>query len=563
MRTVRVLGASLQGAQAELVTVEARFDGATKERTEVVLTGLPDPVIRESKGRLVCALEANGLHLPHGRLYLNLVPAGRRKSGESLDLPLLLAAACACGHFEPKALRGRLFLGELGIDGALHASPGGLAAALAAAQHGVSEVIAATVTAQEAAWAPGVTARAAQHVEQVLGHLVSPQRQLPPLTPSEAPAAPPAPLSLDEVRGQATAKFALAVAAAGGHGLLFLGAPGAGKSMLARRFATLLPEPTLEERLEITRVLSAAGRWPGGLARSRPFRAPHHTVSYAGLVGGGAPPAPGEITLAHCGVLFLDELPEFRREVLEALRQPLEEGVVRISRAGRQLELEARFQLLAAMNPCPCGYLGHPRTPCACPPTAVQRYRRRISGPLLDRIDLRIELAPPTLDELAPRSAHGARGEASNRSTHSTSATANSSTNGPTSSSTNSSTEPTPQPSTQQSTGRTSVPSPPQSTNGTSAAELAARVAAARARAHARQGAARNADLDAAQLDVHAPVSARLRPLLERAQRQRGLSARAVQSLRRVARTLADLDGADELTSEHLARALALRAALP
>ncbi len=536
-----MLGASLQGAQAELVTVEARFDGATKDRTEVVLTGLPDPVIRESKGRLVCALEANGLHLPHGRLYLNLVPAGRRKSGESLDLPLLLAAACACGHFEPKALRGRLFLGELGIDGALHASPGGLAAALAAARHGVSEVIAATVTAQEAAWAPGVTARAAQHVEQVLGHLVSPQRQLPPLTPSEAPAAPPAPLSLDEVRGQATAKFALAVAAAGGHGLLFLGAPGAGKSMLARRFGTLLPEPTLEERLEITRVLSAAGRWPGGLARSRPFRAPHHTVSYAGLVGGGAPPSPGEITLAHCGVLFLDELPEFRREVLEALRQPLEEGVVRISRAGRQLELEAHFQLLAAMNPCPCGYLGHPRTPCACPPTAVQRYRRRISGPLLDRIDLRIELAPPTLDELAPRSA------ASSRSTNATGAPASGST------------QPTPQHSGVQAT----VQSPAPSTNGTSAAELAARVAAARARAHARQGAARNADLDAAQLDVHAPVSARLRPLLERAQRQRGLSARAVQSLRRVARTLADLDGADEPTSEHLARALALRAALP
>jgi len=551
VRTVRVLGASLQGAQAELVTVEARFDGATKERTEVVLTGLPDPVIRESKGRLVCALEANGLHLPHGRLYLNLVPAGRRKSGESLDLPLLLAAAAACGHFDAKSLRGRLFLGELGIDGALHASPGGLAAALAASRHGVSEVIAATVTAQEAAWAPGVTARAAQHVEQVLGHLVSTQRQLPALTPCEAPAAPPTLLSLDDVRGQATAKFALAVAAAGGHGLLFLGAPGAGKSMLARRFATLLPEPSLDERLEITRVLSAAGRWPGGLARSRPFRAPHHTVSYAGLIGGGAPPSPGEITLAHCGVLFLDELPEFRREVLEALRQPLEEGAIRISRAGRQLELEARFQLLAAMNPCPCGYLGHPRTPCACPPTAVQRYRRRISGPLLDRIDLRIELAPPTLDELAPRSVREARCEASNRDTLSKSA--------PTSATTNSST----QPATQHSTPQATLPPPAHSTNGTSAAELAARVAAARARAHARQGAARNADLDAAQLDAYAPVSARLRPLLDRAQRQRGLSARAVQSLRRVARTLADLDGAEELTSEHLARALALRAALP
>lgn len=518
MKTVRVLGACLAGAQAELVTVEARFDAASKDRTEVVLTGLPDPVIRESKGRLVCALEANGLHLPHGRLYLNLVPAARRKSGESLDLPLLLGAAAACGHFEARALRGRLFLGELGIDGALHASPGGLAAALAASRAGVQEVVAPAVTAHEAAWAPGVTAHAAAHVEEVLAHLTSPSRRLAALTPSDAQQDASGTLSLDDVRGQAAAKFALAVAAAGGHGLLFIGAPGAGKSMLARRFATLLPPPELDERLEITRVLSAAGRWPGGLARTRPFRAPHHTVSYAGMVGGGSPPQPGEITLAHCGVLFLDELPEFRREVLEALRQPLESGSILLSRAGRQLELDARFQLVAAMNPCPCGYLGHPRTPCSCPPTAVQRYRQRISGPLLDRIDLRLELSAPTLDELS---------------------------------------------------GPSSKP-----TGGVSAAELAASVARARAvsaarqsarqgaRQEARQGARRNVELTAEELDQHATLDAPLRSLLTRAQRQRGLSARAVQSLRRVARTLADLAGAERVAAAHLAQALALRSPL-
>ncbi len=506
VKTVRVLGACLAGAQAELVTVEARFDAAPKERTEVVLTGLPDPVIRESKGRLVCALEANGLHLPHGRLYLNLVPAARRKSGESLDLPLLLGAAAACGHFEARALRGRLFLGELGIDGALHASPGGLAAALAASRAGVHEVVAPAITAHEAAWAPGVTAHAATHVDEVLAHLTSPSRRIAALSPTDAQREPESTTSLDEVRGQAAAKFALSVAAAGGHGVLFIGAPGAGKSMLARRFGTLLAPPALEERLEITRVLSAAGRWPGGLARARPFRAPHHTVSYAGMVGGGSPPAPGEITLAHCGVLFLDELPEFRREVLEALRQPLESGSILISRAGRQLELEARFQLLAAMNPCPCGYLGHPRTPCTCPPTAVQRYRQRISGPLLDRIDLRLELSAPTLDEL---------------------------------------------------TGLSARPS-----GGVSAAELSAAVARARELSTARQGARRNVDLGADELDRHAPLDAALRSLLARAQRQRGLSARAVQSLRRVARTLADLDGAERVGAAHLAQALALRSSL-
>lgn len=514
-----MLGACLFGAQAELVTVEARFDGAAKDRTEVVLTGLPDPVIRESKGRLVCVLEANGLHLPRGRLFLNLVPAARRKSGESLDLPLLLGAAAACGHFESRALESKLFLGELGIDGALHASPGGLAAALAASRAGVSEVIAPTATAREAAWAPGVAAYAAQHVEQVLGHLVSSSRRLTALTPSDAERAPDPTHSIDEVRGQSAAKLALAVAAAGGHGVLFVGAPGAGKSMLARRFASLLPQPALEERLEITRVLSAAGRWPGGLARARPFRAPHHTISYAGMVGGGSPPAPGEITLAHCGVLFLDELPEFRREVLEALRQPLESGSILISRAGRQLELEARFQLLAAMNPCPCGYLGHPRTPCSCPPTAVQRYRRRISGPLLDRIDLRLELSPPTLDELTA-TAHpaGAPSVAANAST---------------------------------------IPAP-----GVSAAELAQRVARAREVAHARQGQRRNVDLDASELDRFAPIDGALRQLLARAQRQRGLSARAIQALRRVARTVADLEGVAAVGSPHFAQALALRASL-
>ncbi|HVS19410.1 MAG TPA: ATP-binding protein, partial [Planctomycetota bacterium] len=313
VRRVRVLGACLTGTQAELVTVEARFEAILGERSEVTITGLPDAVIREGKGRLVSALEANGLSLPPGHLRLNLVPAARRKAGETLDLPLVLGAAAACGHLDARCLRGALFLGEVGLDGDLHAVPGGLAAALAARASGVTRLVAPRATALEAAWIPGVAAHGAQRLRQVVAHLCDPESRLPVLEPVDEEPARARPERLDEVRGQASAKLALAVAAAGDHGLLLVGPPGAGKSMLARRLTELMPPPDIEERLEITRVLSAAGRWPGGLARSRPFRAPHHTISYAGLVGGGSPPAAGEITLAHCGVLFLDELPEFRR----------------------------------------------------------------------------------------------------------------------------------------------------------------------------------------------------------------------------------------------------------
>ncbi len=531
MRTVRVLGASLAGTSAELVTVEARFDARAKERTEVVLTGLPDSVLRESRGKLLGALDACGFRIGQGRLYLNLVPAARRKSGESLDLPLVIGAIAATGHLGARAVRGVLFLGEVGIDGTLHAVPGGLPAALAGREKRLRALVAPTATATEAACIPELAAFGARHLTDVVGHL-SGGTPLAPATPLDnapldsrtaqrarggttlgAPEATEsrsrAPDELDDVRGCAEAKLALAAAAAGGHGLLFVGPPGAGKSMLARRLPALLPPPTLEDRIAITCVLSAVGRWPGGLAPRRPFRAPHHTTSYAGLVGGGSPPAPGEITLAHGGVLFLDELPEFRRDTLEALRQPLESGVACVSRAGRRVEFPARFQLVAAMNPCPCGHRGDERVPCRCPPTRVEAYRRRVSGPLLDRIDLRLELRPPSLDELSPARnarapvAAGPRGE-----------------------------------------------------------QLRAAVTSARARMAARQGDRPNALLEVDDLDRWVPLAGRTRAFVERAVDVRGLSARAVQSLRRVARTLADLDGAKRVEQDHCARALALRAPL-
>jgi magnesium chelatase family protein len=504
VETVHAKGASLVGTGAELVTVEAQFNAADRGQTEVVITGLPDAVTRESRGRVLCALRENRLGLGPGRLHLNLVPAARPKSGEVLDLPLVLAAAGAGGHLPRAALSGCLFLGEVGIDGSLYPVPGGLAAALAAREAGLSQVIAPTTTAQEAACLPEVLAHGARHLSEVLAHLTDESARLPALRPPEDTGESLEPSGLDRVRGHGAAKRALAVAAAGGHSLLMIGPPGAGKSLLANHLVELLPAPTLEERLEITRVLSAAGRWPGGLATRRPFRAPHHSASQVGLVGGGPTLAPGEVTLAHRGVLFLDELPEFRRDGLEALRTPIERGTVNICRAGRQVELPCAFQLLAAMNPCPCGYRGHPRILCRCPASAVRRYRSRISGPLLDRIDLRLELAPPGLDELT----NGAR-------------------------------------------------SPNDGTPR--AAQLREAVTRAVAARQARDQSCPNVKLDAEQLDRWAPLEGRGRELVARTVERYGLSARAVQGVRRVARTLADLEQLDQPGPTEIAQALGLR----